>query len=158
MTYAEVVEFTPSQIPYWDGETYYPLLYKPIPRLIYPDKPVEVTGQTFGHRYGFLNPEDRTTSYNLPQLIEFYINFGIVGVLLGMFLIGVLYRTIQHIFIHRGMGLGTVVASVYVFTKLLLIESALSGVLGGLMWSLVFLALVHFSVKVSENMRSTLKT
>lgn len=149
-TFAEVIETTPASVPFWRGETYYPLLFKVIPRFLYPDKPVEVTGQTFGHRYGFLAPSDLTTSYNLPQLVEFYANFGVLGVLLGMFFVGVVYRIIQHIFIHSGMGLGAVVASIYLFTGLLLIESALSMVLGGLVWGFVLLGLVHLVMIVVE--------
>ena len=111
---------------------------------------MEVTGQTFGHRYGFLAPSDLTTSYNLPQLVEFYANFGVLGVLLGMFFVGVVYRIIQHIFIHSGMGLGAVVASIYLFTGLLLIESALSMVIGGLVWRFVLLGLLHLVMIVVE--------
>jgi hypothetical protein len=76
MTFAEVIEETPARVPYWKGETYFSLLLKPIPRAFWPDKPMEVTGQEFGHRYGFLHALDDTTSYNLPQLVEMYANFG----------------------------------------------------------------------------------
>jgi len=112
MTFAEIIERTPAQIPFWGGGTLYPLLFKPIPRLLYPDKPRESSGQTFGHLYGFLSPDDETTSYNLPQLVEFYGNFGILGVLAGMFFLGVLYRVIQYIFVHPSMGLGAIVGGI----------------------------------------------
>jgi hypothetical protein len=154
MTFAEVIEKTPAQIPYWGGETLYPLLFKPIPRLLYPDKPSEHSGQTFGHLYWFLDPDDETTSYNLPQLIELYGNFGIPGVLVGMFLLGILYRVIQYIFVHPGMGLGAMVGAVYIFTRLLLIESPLSLVIGGLFWGFIFLGLLHMVMKIAERPRS----
>ena len=151
MTFAEIIEKTPAQIPFWGGETLYPLLFKPIPRLLYPDKPREISGQTFGHLYGFLSPDDETTSYNLPQLVEFYGNFGILGVLAGMFCLGVFYRVIQYIFVHPGMGLGALVGSVYIFTRLLLIESSLSLVIGGLFWAFIFLGLLHMVMKITEH-------
>ena len=154
MTFAEVVEATPSRVPFWKGETYYPVLFKPIPRFLYPDKPQENSGQAFGHRYGFLQPDDLSTSYNLPQLVEFYANFGVIGVLLGMSVVGVLYRAIQNVFIHPGLGLGAVVASVYIFTRLLLIESAFSLVFGGLFWALVLLGFVHLLMKAVERLQS----
>lgn len=46
----------------------------------------------FGHRYSVLNPDDFATSWNLPVLNEFYINFGFLGVFLGMFFLGFLIR------------------------------------------------------------------
>ena len=150
MTFAEVIEITPARVPFWRGETYYPLLFKAIPRLLYPDKAVEVTGQTFGHRYGFLVPSDLTTSYNLPQVVEFLCKFWGNWGAVGHVFLGVLYRIIQHIFVHSGMGLSAVVASIYIFTGLFLIESALSMVFGGLVWALVWLGLIHLLITVAE--------
>lgn len=150
MTFAEVVEKTPGDIGYWEGETYRALLYKIIPRAVYPDKPTIETGQLFGHRYGFLSPTDRTTSYNLPQLVELYANFGIVGVLVGMFVVGVIYAAIVRCFGHRDGGLGSQVAGAYVMAKLLLIESSAALVFGGLAWNIVFVGCLHWCVRVVD--------
>ncbi|HWP37039.1 MAG TPA: hypothetical protein VNL18_05730, partial [Gemmatimonadales bacterium] len=143
MTLAEVVGLTPEYVPFWGGETYRPIIWKLVPRLIYPDKPMETTGQEFGHRYGFLAADDFVTSYNLPQLVEFYANFGVLGVGFGMFFIGVFYRLVQAMFVHPRMGLGAAVAVLYLSTKLLLIESGLSLVLGGVFQGVLFVVLVH---------------
>jgi len=91
-TLSRVVEKTPDIIPYWGGETYLPLGTFFIPRILWADKPSENSGQTFGHRYSFLNTHDVTTSYNMPWLTELYANFGIIGVILGMFSIGLFFR------------------------------------------------------------------
>lgn len=148
MTFADVIMATPDYVPYWKGGTYYPLFFKIIPRILYPDKPLEITGQEFGHRYSFLSPNDYITSYNLPQLIEFYANFGFLGVILGMFLLGIFYNTIQHLFFHRRMGLGALVALIYISAKLLLIESALSMVVGGIFWIIIFFGFLHIIINV----------
>jgi hypothetical protein len=150
MTFAEVVRLTPEHVPFWRGETYWPLVWKLVPRAFFPDKPLEITGQEFGHRYGFLSPDDWVTSYNLPQLVEFYANFGPAGVVVGMFLLGVIYRLVQSIFVHPRMGFGSTVAWLYLAVKLLLIESALSMVVGGVVQALVFLWVVHVGVKIAE--------
>jgi hypothetical protein len=143
MTFAEVVEKTGTEVPFWHGETYRALLFKPIPRFLMPDKPAIETGQAFGHRYAFLDPSDTTTSYNLAQLIELYANFGAAGVALGMFVIGALYGVVTRFFGHRDAGLGAVVASGYLSAKLLFIESSAGLVFGGLAWNLVFMAMLH---------------
>ena len=89
---SKVVEKTPNEVPYWMGETYKPLFTFFIPRILWADKPSENSGQTFGHRYSFLLPDDVTTSYNLPWITELYANFGIIGVIIGMLLIGFFFR------------------------------------------------------------------
>lgn len=90
--FADVVYMTPDLVPYWDGESYKTLWTSFIPRVIMPDKPRATVGQEFGHRYGLIGEADETTSINLPWLPEFYANFGMAGVLVGMFLVGVLFR------------------------------------------------------------------
>ncbi len=83
-----VYRYTPSVVPYWDGETLTPLRYSLIPRLIMPSKPEEVLGQKFGHAYRVLYPDDKITSMNVPWVVELYANFGRSGVAIGMFVLG----------------------------------------------------------------------
>ena len=149
MTFGEVVEKTPGVIPYANGETYYSLLFKPIPRFLYPDKPTVETGQWFGHRYGFLDERDTTSSHNLPQLVELYVNFGGLGIVLGMFVLGVVYAVVVRLFVHPTAGLGALVMGAYVLEKLLLIESSAALVFGGLVWDLVFIGVIHAFVRVT---------
>ncbi|HEV2169640.1 MAG TPA: hypothetical protein VGR40_01765, partial [Candidatus Binatus sp.] len=70
--FGEVIADTPAMVPFWNGESYYPILFKPIPRFIMPDKPEELSGSWFGHRYGIILPSNVTTSINLPQVVELY--------------------------------------------------------------------------------------
>ena len=133
------MSLTPSIVPYWGGKTYYPLLFKPIPRLIWADKPEEVTGRTFGQRYGYTTLENPGTSINLAQLVEQYVNFGVFGVFIGMFLIGMVYRTLLGIFVHPEMGLGALVSAVFVLSTLFDLESGTAMVFGGLPWTLIYL-------------------
>jgi hypothetical protein len=83
-----------------------------------------------------------------------YGNFGAPGVLVGMLFLGVIYRVVQCIFIHPGMGLGAVVGGAYILSRLLLIESSLSLVIGGLFWALIFLGLLHMVMKITERCRT----
>lgn len=93
-TLSHVISMTPDTVPYWAGESYRTLLTSFIPRVLWPGKPEATIGQEFGHRYSLLSRDDETTSYNLPWLAEFYANFGLVGVVFGMLLVGILFRFI----------------------------------------------------------------
>ncbi len=148
MTFAEVVGLVPDYVPFWMGETYKPIVWKLVPRVIYLDKPMENVGQAFGHRVGFLSADDFVTAYNLPQVIEFYVNFGVVGLGLGMFSLGVFYRVLQAVFVHPQMGLGAMMAVLYISLKLLLIESNLSLVVGGIIQAGVLLVVLHAGVSI----------
>ncbi|MFZ0890306.1 MAG: hypothetical protein WA005_17845 [Candidatus Binataceae bacterium] len=150
MVLTEVMRDTPDHVPYWNGATFVPILFKPIPRLIWPDKPQEISGETFGHRYGLLDRNDYYTSYNLPQVPELYINFGVVGVLIGMFVYGMLYRASLSLFVHPGMGFGAVVAAAYVSVLWTDIESAAGLAFGALFWGIIFIGLIHLVVEFGE--------
>lgn len=80
---------TPDPVPYWNGETYKPLLTSFIPRLLYADKPKEQRGHEFGVRYNYLPKSDKETSVNIPWLVELQANFPPAGVVLGMAFFGI---------------------------------------------------------------------
>ncbi len=101
---SKVVERTPDKVPYWRGETYKPTLTNLIPRIVWRDKPKEVTGQKFAHRYEMIAPENTTTSINLPWVIEMYANFGRLGVIIGMTLVGIFLAFLSAIFNRREMS------------------------------------------------------
>ena len=104
--FAHVIELTPSSVPYWQGQTYADILTSFIPRLIYPEKPSRSYANIFGRRYRLLNPEDRTTSLNLPWIVEFYANYGARGVLFGMAVVGVVFGfLVQKLGAGKGLGL-----------------------------------------------------
>jgi hypothetical protein len=85
---SDVMKNTPEIVPYWNGETYLPLLTSYIPRVVWPDKPTITVGNDFGHRYKILDADDFSTSINLPIIVEMYANFGSWGVIIGMSLLG----------------------------------------------------------------------
>jgi hypothetical protein len=155
--FGEVIADTPAIVPFWGGESFYPILFKPIPRFIMPDKPEELSGGWFGHRYGLITPENVVTSINLPQMVELYGNFGLIGVVGGMFIFGLIYRLLIEMYVHPGMGLGALVGAVYVSSKLLDIGSATSLTFGAIPWSILFIALIHLLTAAAELDASTLE-
>jgi hypothetical protein len=148
--FGEVIADTPAMVPFWAGESYYPILFKPIPRFIMPDKPEELSGSWFGHRYGLITTQNITTSINLPQIVELYGNFGLIGVIVGMFIFGLIYRLLLEMYVHPGMGLGALVGGVYVSSKLIDIGSATTMTFGVIPWSMVLIALIHLIVHLAE--------
>lgn len=133
---------TPEPQPYLRGETYYPLLFKPVPRFLYPGKPTEVAD--LGQRYGLIAAGNETNRYNLHQLGELYLNFGIAGALAGMFLLGAALRAIYGMFCRPDAPLLTLAAGAHLLTVLLAgMESLASASWGFVLWYAVFLALLY---------------
>jgi hypothetical protein len=89
---AYVVETTPSMVPYWGGATYAFLFASAIPRFVWPEKPMASFGNEFGMRYLLLHSRNVDTTINVPWLVEFYMNFGVAGVIGGMALVGIVFR------------------------------------------------------------------
>ena len=88
VTFSDVVERTPGDVPLLRGESYRPLLTGFVPRILWPGKPEERFGQIFGHRYRYVALDDRTTSWSTPWITEAYANFGAAGMVVAMALIG----------------------------------------------------------------------
>ena len=146
---------TPEQQPWLQGETYYPLLFKPVPRFLYPDKPTEVAD--LGQRYGLIAAENETNRYNLHQLGELYLNFGIAGALAGMFLLGAALRVIYGMFCRPHAPLLTLAAGAHLLTVLLAgMESLASASWGFVLWYAVFLALLA-AAQAAVNFRLRMK-
>ena len=103
-TFSHVVEETPQKVPYWKGETYRPMVTSWVPRVLWRDKPEEKAGYAFGARYALIGVSNTHMSYNLPWLTELYANFGLIGVILGMPLIGLFLGLLDCIFNKRGLS------------------------------------------------------
>jgi hypothetical protein len=150
LPFAVVVRETPTVVPYWNGGSYSPLVYHFVPRFLYPEKPKEEAHQAFPHRYGFIPREDRLTLIALPQTMELYCNFGIVGLVVGSLLFGILFRSLHCLFVHPEMGSGAVVAAMLILTQFFSIEWNASAVLGAVIWNLVFIGLVNLVMESGD--------
>jgi hypothetical protein len=145
---ANVMRETPANVPYWNGETYYPLLTKWIPRALWQDKPKETVPQAYGHRYNFIAPENDETQYAITHLTEFYVNFGIGGAVVGMFLMGLIYGCLQACFIHRRSGIGAVIVAVYLLSGWFTTETNLSELLGSLLHQALLIATLNLVMRM----------
>jgi len=143
-----VTKNTPNKIPYWQGYSYKILKSKIIPRIFWKNKPSDILGNEFGHRYNVLTPDskvtkkDIATSWNMPVLNEFYVNFGNIGVLIGMFIIGVLINFLTKIGSFRSESNLEAIICFYLFIPLFFFESHLSLLFGAIIQSYIFLLIL----------------
>ena len=144
---AWLVANTPVPVRFLDGQTLAPLLFKFIPRAIYEDKPADTVN--LGQRYGFVPFANRVNAFKVHQLGELYANFGGLGTLIGMFVLGVLYRILYELFHRRGASAATMAAGTHMLTVLMLeIEAILSVSWGFLMWYAVAVAALALAARL----------
>lgn len=92
-----VLKLTPDTVPYWKGKSYWVL-----PHLLF----LPLTHSQwnlwnlFGQTYGYLAPNDKITEVVFSYFAEGYINFGITGLLVEAFLVGILFFLLEWIAFH----------------------------------------------------------
>ena len=144
---AWVIRHTPDPVPFLGGETYLPLLFKLVPRAFFEDKPSDA--QSFGLRYDFVPFGNQVNAFKVHQLGELYANFGALGILLGMFVLGVLYRVLYELFHRPGASAVTMAAGTHMLTVLMLeMESVLSVSWGFLLWYAIAVAVLTVAARL----------
>jgi hypothetical protein len=105
-----VIEKTPAEIPYWQGATLAPLVTSFVPRALWPNKPEERAGHSFGWRYELVATKTTDTiradpfmAVNLPWLVEGYVNFGWPGLVILMGLAGIILSALDSMLNRDGM-------------------------------------------------------
>jgi hypothetical protein len=88
--FSEIVERTGTSVYYLGGRTLIEGLEAMVPRFIYPSKVNLEMANWTAHYYGVIGLYDDTTNVAPTYMGEFYMNFGLAGLCIGMFLIGVL--------------------------------------------------------------------
>jgi len=142
--FAYLIELTPEHVPYLNGASYSDFFWKFVPRIVYASKPSPKWGNEFGHRYALLSPGDDLTSVNLPQMLEMYINFGAVGLIIGMWVLAQLYRALAQILNRHSAGEWGTVSAALVLSSLVNIESNLLLVFGNVVqWVILLYLLGH---------------
>lgn len=126
---AVVVRDTPRWVPFAKGETIFmPTLTYFVPRVLWPDKPIQRTGREFADKFRVTGGLDASTTIASTVVGEMYWNFGLPGVLLGMALMGAMMR-----WIYRRYG-----------------ESQALDPLRRALYLLLLLSLLHFDAAVAS--------
>lgn len=127
----------PGQTLLWAGESV-------VPRALAPGKfDPGLFGNDFGRAYGLLGASDRKTSIAITQFGELYLDFGLVGVVVGMCIVGGFYRLLADYFAgRRSEPLALAVYAVAAWDVINLQESIVAVGLFGLIKLMLFLLLV----------------
>jgi hypothetical protein len=121
---------------------------------MWPGKPQENFGNEWAKWYRLLGPSDFATSYNLPWLPEFYMNFGLFGVLVGMFMVGLFFRFLSVKFCSRTDSAVEFLIGLVLTFQLFAAESNLSLMMGSLIPIFVTLYLTMRLAVIFQKKRS----
>ena len=143
---AAIVSETGRWVDYRYGDT---LLLAPIglliPRFLWPEKPDISIGREFGATFRLKNAFDQETEISPSMVGEFYWNFSIPGVIVGMWLLGMGYRWYYQRY-GAGSGFDPIRKAVYatLLPTALLFEGNVAVIIGGLVKVLVILVVFLF--------------
>jgi hypothetical protein len=139
-----ISKLTPNTVPFFKGGSYKAIYAKFIPRDFWKNKPLDEQGNFWGHRYLVLNPEDKTTSWNFPVLNEFYANFGMLGVIFGMFFLGLFTKLLLLKLWTKNSSNIEILASSVIVYNLFFLENNLSQILGKIINQFIFFNIFFF--------------
>jgi hypothetical protein len=119
------------------GETYLPIVTWIVPRFIWHDKPTFQYFNDIGHTAGLIGPFDDVTTIVYTSIGELYLNFGDLGVPLGMLVIGLLSR-----WLYQALMVGVLSPmAIFMYAILILplwsVEEALGPSMGGALRNII---------------------
>ena len=141
-----VVGLSPQHVPHWDGYSYKIFASKFIPRIFWNEKPSDTLGNEFGKRYKVLNISDQGTSWNMPVLNEFFVNFGLVGVIMGMFFLGLIFSSVPLLLNYRYDNYLFIITFITLY-PLFFLESHFSLNFGAVIQTFIFLMIYLYFFK-----------
>ena len=153
---ANVIEQTPSVVPYQYGWLYSYMAITLIPRFVWPDKPsMSEANQYYQVAYGLSTEEDlNRVSISVGLLTEGFINFGWAGVIGIMFLAGIFFDFYQKSFLAITGGALMTGIGVILLPQFLAVESQMAQYVGGIMQQVVVTLIVMLPIIRIKGLRS----
>jgi len=141
---ANVIDKTPGIVPYQYGQLYSYMLVTIIPRFIWPDKPsVNDANQFYQVAYGLTSQDNLgNVSIAVGVLTEGFMNFGWLGVIGVMFLLGVFFDFYQSTFLSKQSGVLLTALGVVLLPQFMAIESQMAQYLGGIVQQIALALIV----------------
>ena len=153
---ANVVEKTPSIVPYQYGQLYSYMFVTLIPRFLWPDKPtMNEANQFYQVAYGLSSEEELgNVSIAVGVLAEGFISFSWFGVVGVMFLLGVFFEVYRRAFLSNTSGGFMIAMGVLLLPSMLAVESQMAQYLGGIIQQIIFIVVVFWPVIRTRGLRS----
>jgi hypothetical protein len=145
---ANVMDLTPSIIPYQQGHLYYYLLITWIPRAVWPDKPsMNDANQFYQVTYGLSTEEGlENVSIGVGVMTEAYISFGFTGIVAIMFLMGIFYDFYSTVCFTTRSGLLMTGIGIALLPQMMTLEAQMAAYLGGVVQQVLFTLLIFSPV------------
>ena len=145
---ANVIEQTPSVVPYQYGWLYSYMAITWIPRFVWPDKPsMSEANQYYQVAYGLTAEEDlNRVAISVGILTEGFINFGWAGVVGIMFLAGIFFDFYQRTFLSTTSGALMTAMGVILIPQFLAVESQMAQYVGGVVQQVVVTLIVMLPI------------
>jgi hypothetical protein len=149
---ANVMELTPTVVPFQYGHLYSYLGVTFIPRFAWPDKPsMNEANRWYQVSYGLTETEELShVSMAIGTLTESYISFGWWGPLMIMFLVGMLLDWFRYSFLSINSGILLNAIGVALLPNFLAIESQMAQYISGLVQAIALTMVVLMPVMKRE--------
>jgi len=125
------------------------------PKFLWPNKPLSTNslGNDIGHRLGILSSNDFETSIGPTLIGDLYMVFGILGIILGMFFMGVFFRFIYDYLIKLTdiSSSGLMIYSVFWVQVIQGMENWVAPIWAGLIKYFVLLVIVHLFLVIKKD-------
>jgi hypothetical protein len=139
-----VLQMTPSVVPYQYGHLYSFMFITLIPRAVWPSKPsVNEANQFYQVTYGLTKADNLShVAIAVGTLTESYISFGWIGVVFIMFLVGSFVAWLRETLLRVDSGLLFNAVGISLVPGLLVVESMMAQYVAGLAQSILLVLLL----------------
>ncbi|KKU91472.1 MAG: hypothetical protein UY23_C0001G0078 [Candidatus Jorgensenbacteria bacterium GW2011_GWA1_48_11] len=124
------------------------------PKFIWHDKPsIAIDGNAVGRQLGFVSPDDFKSGVGVTMIGDWYLNFGLVGIIAGMFFIGIIYKFIYFYLIEStNHSPGGVMLYTLAWLQIIKgLEGWIASTYAGLVKLIILLVLIHFFLVRNKN-------
>lgn len=133
----------------YKGKTLKFALYSLVPSVVWKNKPPFIFANEFGREFNFLYEDDYKTSINIPFITELYLNYYFKGIIIGMFLFGLLISLVEYfisIFFNKDKIFSFIlIASTFSLTY---VETAAIFLINGFVIKLAILLIIIYFLKI----------